>query len=277
LSDRGGSGPKIILGTSGFQYKDWVGSFYPAETKPQGMLAAYAQAFAAVELNFTYYGLPKAKNMTRMAETTPPGFEFIVKAHKTTTHEGRLDDVKPLLEGLAPVAEAGKLSGVLCQFPWAFKNKVESRRHLAGVAEGFVKASEELGLPAGVPLFIEFRHDSWMGKPVFDFLSKLGLLFVSVDEPDLEGLLPREGRLTGEAGYLRFHSRNARNWWGGGGKARYDYDYSDEEMSEWLPALRDMAERARKIFVFFNNCHRGQAARNAESMRGILRKAGLLG
>ncbi len=262
--------PKIILGTSGFQYKDWVGSFYPEGTKTQDMLAAYAQAFGAVELNFTYYGLPKAENMEKMAEATPAEFEFVVKAHKTTTHEKSVTDIKPLLGGLAPLAEAGKLSGILCQFPWAFKNTKDSRAYLARVGDAFRSGGEK------TPVFVEFRHDSWMKKPVFDFLARLGLLFVSVDEPDLPGLLPREGRLTGEIGYLRFHSRNADNWWGKGGKARYDYDYSDDEMSEWIDALRDMSARAGKIFVFFNNCHRGQAARNAESMRGILKKAGLL-
>ena len=108
------------------------------------------------------------------------------------------------------------------------------------------------------------------------FLSKLGLSFVSVDEPDIDGLLPREGHVTGELAYLRFHSRNAGNWWGKGGKARYDYNYSDDEMAEWLPILKDMAGRAKRTFVFFNNCHRGQAATNAESMRAILEKAGLI-
>ncbi len=262
--------PKIILGTSGFQYKDWVGSFYPEGTKTQDMLAAYAQAFGAVELNFTYYGLPKAENTARMAEATPAEFEFVVKAHKTTTHEKSVTDIKPLLGGLAPLAEAGKLSGILCQFPWAFKNTKDSRAYLARVGDAFRSGGEK------TPVFVEFRHVSWMKKPVFDFLARLGLLFVSVDEPDLPGLLPREGRLTGDAGYLRLHSRNAGNWWGKGGKARYDYDYSDDEMSEWIDALRDMSARAGKVFVFFNNCHRGQAARNAESMREILKKAGLL-
>ncbi len=272
--------PKIILGTSGFQYKDWVGSFYPEGTKTQDMLAAYVQAFGAVELNFTYYGLPKAKNMARMAEATPAGFEFVVKAHKTTTHEKSVADIRPLLEGLAPLAEAGKLSGILCQFPWAFKNTKDSRVHLAKVGDAFREESERNGSErkesGKTPIFVEFRHDSWMKKPVLDFLARLGLLLVSVDEPDLPGLLPRDGLLTGEIGYLRFHSRNADNWWGRGGKARYDYDYSDDEMSEWVGALRDMSARAGKIFVFFNNCHRGQAAKNAESMRGILKNAGLL-
>ncbi len=255
---------EIIVGTSGFQYKDWTG-FYPDGTKREDMLAFYATKFRAVELNFTYYGLPRAEQMERMAEGTPDGFEFVVKAHRTTTHEGKTEDVKPLVEGLAPLAEAGKLSGVLCQFPWAFSNTSDNRRHLSSLARAF----------GDVPVFVEFRHASWMKKPVFEFLRANGLLYVSVDEPELPGLLPREGKLTGDVGYIRFHSRRKSTWWGGG-SGRYDYDYSDEEMSEWLSALEGFAEGARKVFVFFNNCHRGRAAGNAESFRRILEKAGLL-
>ena len=176
------------------------------------------------------------------------------------------DDIRPLLEGLAPLEEAGKLSGVLCQFPWRFKNTDRNRAYLAGVREDF----------GGVPVFVEFRHNSWIKEPVFDFLAKQGLLYVSVDEPELPGLVPRIGRVTGEAGYLRFHSRRKQTWWAGGGKARYDYDYSEQELAEWIAVLEDLAERAQKIFVFFNNCHSGQAARNAEAMKGLLRNAGLL-
>ncbi len=257
---------KIVIGTSGYQYRDWVGPVYPKGTRSQDMLAEYAQRFRAVEINFTYYGLPKAANMKRMAEATPDDFEFVVKAHRTTTHESKLDDVPALMEGLEPVREAGKLSGVLCQFPWRFRNDKDSRAYLARLAKEF----------GDVPVFVEFRHESWIRGPVFKFLEASGLLYVSVDEPELPGLVPRTGKLTGPMGYVRFHSRNARNWWKTGGKARYDYDYSDEEMTEWLEAIEEMAGRSDKLFVFFNNCHRGQAAKNAESMKRILQAAGLL-
>jgi uncharacterized protein YecE (DUF72 family) len=257
---------KIIIGTSGFQYADWVGNFYPPGTKSQDMLATYAEKFEAVELNFTYYGLPKAQNIQRMSDATRPDFEFVVKAHKTTTHEQKTDDVRPLLDGLRPLMDSGKLRGILCQFPWRFRNTVDNRRYLVALRKEF----EDL------PLFVEFRHDSWMKDPLFDFLAKNNLLYVSVDEPDIPGLVPRIGRSTGDVAYLRFHSRRKESWWSGGSKARYDYDYSDDELSEWLDALKDMAARARKLFIFFNNCSRGSAAKNAESMRGILEQAGLL-
>lgn len=257
--------PEIIVGTSGYQYKDWVGPFYPEGTKTDDMLSVYANRFGAVEINFTYYGMPRPEQMARMAERTPDGFQFVVKAHATTTHERKLDDVPAFREAMEPLEEKNKFSGVLCQFPWRFRNTRDARGYLASLRREF----------GDVPLFVEFRHDSWMKKPVFDFLARNRLLFVSVDEPEIAGLLPREGRLTGEVGYVRFHSRRKSSWWAGG-KGRYDYDYSEEEMSEWLPALEAFAEGARRVFVFFNNCHRGKAAENAESFRRILEKAGLL-
>jgi len=257
---------EIIVGTSGYQYKDWVGPFYPEGTRPEKMLEAYAKHFPAVELNFTYYGMPRAKQMERMADRTPEGFAFVVKAHKTTTHEMSTDDIPAFMEAMRPLDERGKFSGVLCQFPWAFKNTKDARAHLAAVRKGFGET----------PLFVEFRHASWITEPVFKFLASTGLLYVSVDEPELEGLVPRVGRLTGDMGYLRFHSRRGSTWWGSGGKLRYDYDYSPEELGEWLPTLEEFAKSARKVFVFFNNCHSGQAAANAESFRKVLQARGLL-
>jgi uncharacterized protein YecE (DUF72 family) len=261
------AGAEIIVGTSGYQYKDWVGPFYPEGTKPDGMLSEYAKRFAAVEINFTYYGMPRAKQMEGMADRTPEGFEFVVKAHKTTTHEGSLDDIPAFMDAMRPLEERGRFSGVLCQFPWGFKNTRDSRAHLAAVGKGFGET----------PVFVEFRHASWITEPIFKFLESAGLLYVSVDEPELEGLVPRIGRLTGDVGYLRFHSRRESTWWGSGGKLRYDYDYSPEELAEWLPTLEEFAQSARKVFVFFNNCHRGQAAANAESFRKVLEEHGLAG
>jgi len=261
------SSAEIIVGTSGYQYKDWVGPFYPEGTGPEKMLELYAERFGAVELNFTYYGMPRAKQMERMAERTPEGFEFVVKAHKTTTHEMSTDDIPAFMEAMGPLDERGKFSGILCQFPWAFKNTKEARAHLAAVRKGFGET----------PLFVEFRHASWITEPVFKFLASTGLLYVSVDEPELEGLVPRVGRLTGDMGYLRFHSRMGSTWWGSGGKLRYDYDYSPDELAEWLPTLEEFAKSARKVFVFFNNCHRGQAAANAEGFHKVLHARGLVG
>jgi uncharacterized protein YecE (DUF72 family) len=93
-----------------------------------------------------------------------------------------------------------------------------------------------------------------------------------VDEPALPGLVPPLARLTGEVAYVRFHGRNRETWWGRRGGDRYDHDYSPQELEEWVGKIRELAEKASKVYVFFNNCHAGQAARNALLMRDMMQQ-----
>jgi len=258
--------PEVVLGTSGFSFDDWVGPFYPPGTSRPDMLAIYAQRFRAVEVNATYYRIPPPSTMEGLDRKTPPGFEFLVKAHQSMTHQKVAPDAATFAAFLAavePLQRAGKHRGVLLQFPWAFRPTQPARDRLDLLAR-------ELA-PAG-PLFVEFRHAAWMDERVFRYLDERGIGYCSVDEPALPGLVPAVARLTGSVGYVRFHGRNARTWWGRGGGDRYDYDYSPEELKEWVRKIRELAEKASKVYVFFNNCHAGQAARNALLMRDMLQQ-----
>ena len=93
-----------------------------------------------------------------------------------------------------------------------------------------------------------------------------------MDEPALPGLVPPVALATTADAYVRFHGRNAGNWWGRGGGDRYDYDYSEAELREWMGKIRELADKARRTYLFFNNCHAGQAARNAKLMQEMLRQ-----
>jgi uncharacterized protein YecE (DUF72 family) len=256
--------PRILIGTSGFFFHDWVGPFYPAGTRAQDFLAYYTNHFHAVELNSTYYGIPKPETLARMAERTPPDFRFIVKLHQTMTHERTLDPetTRTFLAALEPLKRAGKYDGLLAQFPWAFHRTPTHRRFLASLRE---RLAEE-------PLYVEFRHDSWLTPELEPSLRNHRIGFCSVDEPRLTGLLPPVTMLTTEDAYIRFHGRNADNWWGRGTGDRYDYEYQAGELEEWMGKIRDLAERARRIYLFFNNCHAGQAARSAKLMQELLRQ-----
>ncbi len=256
----------VVLGTSGFSFDDWVGPFYPEGTKKGDMLALYARHFTAVEVNSTYYRIPPARTMEQMDHKTPAGFEFVVKAHRTMTHEKALPapgDFRAFLDCLEPLRTSGRFRGTLLQFPWAFRPNQTARKRLELL-------HSELA-PAG-PLFVEFRHASWLREEVFGFLEERGIGYCSVDEPDLPGLVPPEARVTGDTGYVRLHGRNRQTWWGRGGGDRYDYDYSREELKEWVQKIRELADRSSKVYVFFNNCHAGQAARNALLMRDMLQQ-----
>ena len=199
------------------------------------MLPLYAEDFDTVEVNYTYYRMPTEKTMAGMVRKTPEGFRFFVKAHKTATHERDLSDTGDFLAALAPMRSEGKLSGVLFQFPQSFKNNEDNRKYLNALKQEF---------GGDLPLAVEFRDNSWNQKPLYDYLEKLGLNFVAVDEPEISTLFPRVARATGDVAYLRLHSRDGAKWYKDGA-ARYDYLYSEDELLEWLPGLREMARKAR--------------------------------
>ena len=258
--------PEIHIGTSGYQYEDWRGTFYPQTLETRDMLAHYAQHFGVVELNFTYYGIPKPQTIERMVRLTPPDFQFFVKANEATTHKQDRSVVQAFKDGIEPARAAGKLAGILAQFPWAFKNYPDNRRYLGELSEDF----------RGYPLIVEFRHASWIRPPVFQFLRERGLGFCCVDEPSIAGLVPPIAEATTETGYIRFHSRDASKWFGGDSKERYNYLYSKEEMAEWIPRIRKLADEVKRIYIFFNNCHAGHAAVNATQFKDMLAELGML-
>jgi len=258
----------VYIGTSGYSFKDWVGTFYPEKTRQGDMLSFYTQHFPAVELNFTYYAMPAEKTIAKMAETTPENFQFIVKANGATTHEQDRTAAEQFRSALKPMREAGKLSGILAQFPYAFKNREASRRYLGELREDF----------ADEKVVVEFRHESWTREPVFDFLERLGFGYCAVDEPAIPGLVAPVARATSDTAYVRFHSRDASKWFGGDGQERYNYLYSDEELKEWTPKVQELVSdpKVENLFVFFNNCHAGHAATNAVQFQEMLKELGLL-
>jgi len=254
---------KILVGTSGYSFDDWVGTFYERGIRKGDMLSFYVNHFPTVEVNSTYYRIPHPAVLHQMEKKTPPGFEFIIKANKSMTHglDAGKDTYSQFMEILEPIKEAGKFSGVLAQFPWGFKNTPSARDHLKSLREN---------LPE-MPLFAEFRHVGWIKEEVFALLEKLDIGYCCVDEPRLRGLVPPVAKATTDVAYVRLHGRNAKNWWGRGGGDRYDYLYSKEELKEWVEKIRDLAVKAKKTYVFFNNCHAGQAAGNAKLMQELLK------
>lgn len=281
------SAPSIRIGTSGYSFADWVGPFYPPGTRSGDFLEYYATQFACVEVNATYYRIPPPRTLAAMAGRTPGGFEFMVKLHRSMTHDRNPDPASEavtdaeFLACLSPLKDAGKYRGLLAQFPYAFKRDESSKRHLERLRERL----------AGEPLWVEFRHDSWMHPRLPEWLRERQLGYCAVDEPALRGLLPPVTHLTTDVGYVRFHGRNARNWWGGGAKGaagdgarasggsqgdRYDHEYTAAELTEWLERIRALALQAKQTYLFFNNCHAGQAARSAKLMEELLRREKLL-
>lgn len=250
---------KYIVGTSGYSFADWVGTFYAPDTRQRGMFEEYVKHFDVVELNYTFYRMPASRTMEGLARKSPAGFSFWVKANQQITHEHDRALCGEFMENLAPLRTAGKLAGVILQFPQSFHRTVENRRFLAEALTDF----------EGVPLAAEFRHFSWEHASTFAGLRDRGVTLVVPDAPEIPGLFRPLPTITSPTGYLRLHSRNARKWYAGEAE-RYDYNYSTAELKELLSIWSPLAEQAEKVYAFFNNCHRGQAAENAEAFRRIL-------
>jgi uncharacterized protein YecE (DUF72 family) len=252
----------IHLGTSGYSFRDWTGVFYPPGI-PQGqMLDAYARRFQAVEINSTYYRIPHPRVLAAMERKTGPEFRFTAKLHGDITHR-RTRDAEAFAAHetmIGPLVASGKFAGWLAQFPSSFRNTDDGRDYVRSLKQAL----------GGRPVFVEFRHDSWAVEETFGFLEAAGLGFCSVDEPRLPGLFPPTARRTGPAAYVRLHGRNARTWWGADKDRRYDYLYSDAELQDWAEKIRALDAESRDTFVFFNNCRRGSAPRNALRMQEIL-------
>jgi len=250
----------ILVGTSGYHFKAWYEVFYPRNLRTDRMLAFYATHFDTVELNFTFYRLPSANSIKSMMEETPEGFLFCVKLNQELTHKGDLSTAPDFIAGVEPLLEGGRLGAFLAQFPQNFRDSVETRRYLSNLRRSF----------SGLPLVAEFRHSSWQKDAVFDLLAVETVAYCCVDLPPVDGLPDRRVRYTAEPAYIRLHSRNSANWYRGE-KLRYDYSYSEGELREWAEKLERLKKDAKRIFVFFNNCERGQAPRNALTFLRMLK------
>lgn len=255
----------ILIGTSGFSYQDWVGSVYPADLPRREWLAFYSREFPTCELNFTYYRIPTAATLQGLAEKVPPGFLFSVKAYQGITHEREepQQQIKQFTEALTPLIAEGKFSCVLLQFPYSFHASRANLDYLQRVREWFGE----------LPCVVEFRSRDWINEHTFATLRSLNLGFCCVDQPRFENLIPPIAVATAPIAYVRFHGRNREKWWQHEESwERYDYAYSDEELSEWVPKIRQLDAEASLTLVYMNNHWQGQAVGTARQLRTLLER-----
>jgi len=253
----------ICLGTSGFSYKEWVGVYYPESLPSKDWLSFYSREFKACEINSTYYALPSAASLKSMADKTGEGFLFSIKANQEMTHQ-RVDSAvicKAFCNVIEPIIAAGKLGCILAQFPYSFDFNKPNWEYLAQLRKYL----------EGLPLVVEFRNARWLKVEVFQWLRRQDIGFCCVDEPRLPNLLPPLAEVTSKIGYVRFHGRNKEKWWQHEqAYERYDYTYKAEELSEWVPKIKKLAEETEKTFVFANNHWRGQAINTVRQLQMML-------
>ncbi len=255
----------LLVGTAGYAYAAWNGEFYPPGTPAGEQLRHYARHFTAVEINSTFYRVPTAEQLEKMATKVGPNFRFTVKVPRTATHEADLRDLPAFRDSLAPLVSRRQLGGLLVQLPESFRNNAGNRVWLIRLRD----------LLSPHRLAVEFRHRSWADPELRDWPARHGYAAVNVGVPDLPQLYPGGMRTLGERVYCRLHSENPAGWYAGHAE-RYAYEYPDAALRVWAKGLGEAADGgATEAFVFFNNCVGTQAIENArrlvELVRGDLR------
>jgi uncharacterized protein YecE (DUF72 family) len=238
----------LRIGTSGWNYKDWRGTFYPEGVPASRWLEHYATVFDTVEVNATFYRLQKAPAVARWVEQTPPEFEFVVKASRYLTHIKRLTDlgqgIERLYEPLQPLIDAGRLGPVLWQLPPNFKRDDE---RLAAALDA---------MPPGRHAF-EARHESWFDPDVYALLRERNVALVTAHRKNLD--LPLDV-ITADFAYLRFHygERGRRG------------NYSATELEDWARRVRDLCDAELDVYAYFNNDWEAFAPANAAVLRDMI-------
>ncbi|MBO6219293.1 MAG: DUF72 domain-containing protein [Treponema sp.] len=289
----------LLLGTSGYDYPEWKGVFYPADLKRCDFLIFYATQFNALEVNNTFYNMPTAERLFSFYERSEGKLQFSIKANRLLTHEAGRDwkgAAEAFKAALKPLREKDRLCAVLFQFPQSFHYTNDNRIYLARLISEF----------EGFPVVIEFRHREWIRESVFAGLEERGASLVFCDMPmrhlaqtsitsnyanGAERRMPKlkylpvgdfsggEARLdtssdtslfVGKTAYIRLHGRNAEAWYcheeregEKNGSERYRYDYSDAELEEFLPVIQSARKAGKQTMIFFNNHPDGSGAQNA--------------
>jgi uncharacterized protein YecE (DUF72 family) len=303
-SSRKGKG-SVRVGTASWTDPTLIKSgWYPkGATSAEARLRHYASRFPIVELDASYYYLPREDQAGLWVERTPPDFVFNVKAFSLLTGhptrrkalpEDLLEEVAPehrdkqrfyashlsadgvaevwrrFGEALLPLDSAGKLGAVLLQFPEWFTPRRSSREELRAVRER---------LP-GYQVCVEFRNATWLAtdrdrERTLELLEELRLPLVCVDMPQgFRSSMPPVAEATSpDLAVVRFHGRDPKAWQQKTVSERFRYHYKDEELQEWVPKVEHLAERARDVHVLMNNCYSDYAVTNAQQFMDVLNSA----
>jgi uncharacterized protein YecE (DUF72 family) len=239
--------PGILIGCSGWEYRDWTGAVYPRGAKVDH-LERYARLFPVVEINSTFYHLPRVGPVESWLRRTPPDFRFTAKFSRGISHRQDLTEGERLLrifyDAFRPMIAAERLLALLLQLPSTQPFRPRAAR-----------AFFEL-LPETPPVAAEFRDRSWFTDEADDLLREFGIASTAVDTPRFPvRLTVTSPRLA----YVRWHGR--------GPGAGHDHRYTREELAAWIPRVRELRTRAATVLGFFNNDIGAAAPVNALQLR----------
>lgn len=231
---------RVRIGTSGYNFPEWKGTFYPDKMPGAKMLAYYAERLETVEVNYTFYRMPTPKAVAGWDAQTPPGFTFVLKAPQRITHFARLKDVDDPLRYFSDIALTlkAKLGPILVQLPPNFK---EDRERLG---DFLALVRPELRLA------FEFRNASWFVDPIFELLRTYNAALVVADTD--AGNTPLVA--TADFGYFRLR----------------DEGYDTQALEKWAGEVKQLGQSWTDAYVFFKHEESGQGPRLAAAFAKLL-------
>jgi uncharacterized protein YecE (DUF72 family) len=240
---------EIRIGTSGWHYKHWCGPFYEAKTPGSRMLAHYIRHFDTVEINNSFYRLPKAETFSAWREATPPDFRFAVKASRFITHMKKLKDPQSALENFLPPAEAlgKKLGPILFQLPPHWPVNTERLQEFLSV------------LPRKHRYVFEFREHSWHTSRVYDLLRRYNAAFCVFELAGHHSPI----EITADWSYIRLH----------GPEGAYQGSYAHRQLEQWAERIVNWSSELKGVYLYFDNDQAAYAAQNAKALKALLSSA----
>ena len=226
----------IWIGTSGYNYPEWKGSFYPPDLPAAKMLPYYAARFPTVEINYTFYRMPTEKLVGNWAAQTPSPFKLTLKAPRRITHDSRLKDCGDPVRNFCQVAGTlgDKLGALLFQLPPHLKKDI-------AVFDAFLA-----DLPAGVCAAFEFRHESWLDEEIFARLSARNLALCVADSAKMSTPV----RMTADYAYFRLR----------------DEGYTPDDIARWAETIERETAACKDVFVYFKHEEEGKGPEFARLM-----------
>ena len=239
----------VRIGCSGWLYRHWRELFYPKGVAQHRWFGHYSETFSTVELNTSFYHLPKAETFEKWRDQAPPGFTYAVKAPRFITHMKKLKDcAEPVEEFLRRARRLGPTVGpILYQLPPHWTVNLERLADFSAL------------LPRDLAHVFEFREKSWLTEEVLAFLEDEGLSFCVHDMPGSA----TARRASGPIASVRFH----------GGEGKYWGRYSDEGLLSWTDWIAGQARAGRDVWCYFNNDIGGHAIDDAQTLRSMVRQA----
>jgi uncharacterized protein YecE (DUF72 family) len=243
---------QVFIGTSGWNYPGWKGTFYPAKLLSARFLEFYRTRFSTVEVNYSFYHLPTPATYKKWAAQVPEGFIFAVKASRLMTHTKRLQRVEePWRVFLQNTQSLGsRLGPILFQFPASFRFDHVRLAEFLKMARTVVPGADRLRL------VFEFRHASWFADEVYRLLSEHGAALCIADSPKY----PRREIATTNFIYFRFHGRSQL----------FASNYTKTDLSEEAEKIRRYLHEGKDVYAYFNNDAEGYAVANARMLTAMI-------